>query len=408
MFQLLSQQSRFFSLLGLLGVCCLSPVHADTFLLKDNTQLEGVSVEDGDSYIINTFDGQQRRVKKSEVVGIKRGDEPRNEFLRRSLKLKTDDAAGQYDLGLWAAGQVSLQLQADVQFKRVLKFDPHHEGAGKALKYIKEQDGRWVAPKDPEITIKAGAAENTPTKPRDPGKDREEARDLSQLLDKLKLTDATDAEKNPEIRALVIKAQERPDLFAKVLAAPGKRDGLNIQDGVIRAKTAAVIGLAGDRRGMQPLLDACFEDPDDRVRWAAAKAIPRLDEPIAVRKLVDVAVSGSQPWPIRKLAAIAIRRIADPEGMERLITELSFELAGGNFRDPKNAPRKLTHGPGTENPLGLEIEQLPTTTPDDTIIYPALSAVKEVTGMSFDLSEKDFKTWKQWWRKVEPTFKFKD
>ena len=51
---------------------------------------------------------------------------------------------------------------------------------------------------------------------------------------------------------------------------------------------------------------------------------------------------------------------------------------------------------------------MPTSPPDDTIIYPALSAVKEVTGQSFDRGEKDFKSWKLWWKQAEPKFKFKD
>lgn len=389
----------------LLAMGLLVPLHADTFVLKDGSKHEGVAVKDGDTLVISTFDGRTVRVKESDVLGIKK-DEDRNEYHARVKKLKPDDAAAHYELALWAQGRKDLENEARQAFMRVLKVDPFHEGAGKALGYV-QKDGRWVLASDPaeaELTIGQ-------TKPQTPAKpvDRADAgRKLAKELEPLNIPGGTDWEKSPEVRAMVERAAQSPESFAAALKAPGWPGGANVQDATIRAKAAVLLGLAGDRRAMQPLLDACFEDPDDRVRWAAAKALPKLDEPIAMRKLVDAAVSARANWPTRKLASIALRRYGDKQAVERLMGELSFELAGGNFRDPKNKPRAATTGPGTDNPMGLPTENLPTQAEDDTVIYPALSAMREVTGNPLPGLDKDMKFWREWWKKNEATFALKD
>jgi hypothetical protein len=203
-------------------------------------------------------------------------------------------------------------------------------------------------------------------------------------------------------------AREQLAVFTRVLKAPGLQGSANIADGLGRARAAQVLGVAGDRRALQPLLDACFEDPDDRVRLVAAKALPGLEEPLALRKLVDVAISGRNPWPVRRAACAALRRYGDREAVDRLLAELSFELAGGNARDQKNPLRGGAHGLGTDNPMGLPGSDAPIGPVDEHILYPVLSAVKEVTFASFAEGEKDFKTWREWWKTNAATFKFKD
>ncbi|MCW8133396.1 MAG: HEAT repeat domain-containing protein [Planctomycetota bacterium] len=385
-------------ILGLL-LSAAATARADTFILKSGVTYEGVATKDGDTLVIRTYDGKTIRVKEADVMGIKK-DEPRNEYFERAQKIKPDDAAAHYDLGQWALGKKGLHAEALEQFKLVLAADPFHEGAGKALGYV-QKDGRWVPPA-------ASAPEPIEIGPVRPELPADQARKLAKELEKVNIPGGTDWEKSAEAMAMAERARETPEAFAAVLKAPGQRGSGNVNDAVIRAKAAAVLGLTGDRRAMQPLLDACFEDPDDRVRWAAAKALPKLEEPIALRKLVDVAVAAKYPWPTRKLASIALRRYGDKDGVERLMSELSYELAGGNFRDPKNAPRAATSGPGTDNPMGLPLDNMPTQPEDDTVIYPALSAMREVTGVSFDAGEKDMRTWREWWKKAGPDFQFKD
>ena len=41
-------------------------------------------------------------------------------------------------------------------------------------------------------------------------------------------------------------------------------------------------------------------------------------------------------------------------------------------------------------------------------LYPALSAIKEVTGQSFTKDEKEVKTWTDWWEKAKDKIVLKD
>lgn len=220
--------------------------------------------------------------------------------------------------------------------------------------------------------------------------------------------DATPWDRTPEAAALAAQAQENPELFARLLIPPGYPKAFPKADKHVRARAAAVLGLSRDLRALQPLVDSSVYDPEDSVRLAAAKALRLLDEPVALRKLVDLASARDYqkfPWPVRKSACVALRRYGDVAAIERLLRELSYELAGGNPVDPKNHLRGASVGIGTDNPMGI-----PTSTPDlqlsEQDLYPVLAAVKELTGVSFTKGEKDFKTWQQWWSKEGPKFRF--
>ncbi len=217
-------------------------------------------------------------------------------------------------------------------------------------------------------------------------------------------------EGNEEARGFVKDARNVPELYARLLIPPGFPNAVAEAKGDVRVRAAAVLGIARDRRGLDPLVNSCVYDPDERVRFASAKALRQLDEPVAMRKLVDLALAHDYtkyPWPIRKSACAAIRRYGDKESVERMLKELSYELAGGNPLDRKNKLRGKGMGIGTDNPIGM-----PDPGPDlqiaETDSYPALSAVKEVTGVSFDKGEKDMKTWFVWWNKEGTKFAFKD
>ena len=75
--------------------------------------------------------------------------------------------------------------------------------------------------------------------------------------------------------------------------------------------------------------------------------------------------------------------------------------------DRKNMLRGKGSGIGTDNPLAIP-DPGPNQQLAETDIYPALSAIKEVTGMSFDKGEKDMKTWYVWWNREGTKFAFKD
>jgi hypothetical protein len=216
-------------------------------------------------------------------------------------------------------------------------------------------------------------------------------------------------ENGAEAAALAAQVHENPELFTRLLIPPGYPRSLSRSEKEVRARAAAVLGKSGDLRALQTLVDSAVYDPEDSVRLASTKALRLLEEPVALRKLVDLAIARDYrkyPWAARKSACTALRRYGDVAAIERIMRELSYELAGGNPLDPKNHLRGVPMGLGTENALGM----LPSAPPDlglgEHDLYPVLSALKELTGMSFSKNEKDFKTWQLWWSKESAKFKF--
>lgn len=217
-------------------------------------------------------------------------------------------------------------------------------------------------------------------------------------------------EKSAEAAALAGQVHENSELFTRLLIPPGYPRAVSRSDQHVRARAATVLGLSRDLRALQPLVNSAVYDPEDSVRLAAAKALRLLDDPAAMRKLADLAIARDYrkyPWAVRKSACAAIRRYGDPAAIERLLRELSYELAGGNPLDAKNQLRGVPAGIGTESALAV-----PTGPPDLQLgehdLYPVLSALKELTGQSFYRGERDFKTWQQWWNKEGAKFTFKD
>ena len=70
--------------------------------------------------------------------------------------------------------------------------------------------------------------------------------------------------------------------------------------------------------------------------------------------------------------------------------------------------RGKSAGLGSDNPLGVQDNILPAYGVPDTDLYPVLTAMKEITGKTFDSNDKDFKTWLGWWKSDGQKFVFKD
>ena len=373
---------------------------ADVYLLADGTRCEGVSVENGDQITITTFDGKTIHVAKKDLRGSV--PEPkRNEYFKRLSALKADDVAGRVELGLFCQKN-NLKAQAMGMFEAALKLDPKNADAGTALGYVLK-DGAWRPAVDEAIQIGVRPPPKTPEATQD------QVRALQKRIEQTPID--ANVNPNPDVAELVVAARANPGVLAKILLPPqfaGAFSGIKPE---VRTRAARLAGLTQDRRVMQALVDASVYDPDETTRFAAAKALPLLEEPVSIRKLMDLATSGDtqhHPWVLRKMACIALRRYASQEVIERLMKELSFELAGGNPYDPKNSMRGKGRGLGSDNPLGVQDNILPAYGVPDTDLYPVLSAVKEITGKTFDSGEKDMKTWIAWWKVDGQKFVFKD
>lgn len=374
--------------------------HADVYLLMDGSRHEGIAVENGDQVTITTFDGKVIKVAKKDI----RGNIPepkRNEYFTRLKQLKDTDAKGRVELAAFCQKN-NLKQQATELLEAALKIEPANAEAGAALGYVLI-DGKYRPAVDPELKIGTRPAPKMPEAPR------EIVQALQKRLEKT-VIEPPPAVTSPDAAELVASARENPSAAMKLLIPPQFPGALQGVKPEIRTRAAWLAGMAQDRRAMDALVTASIYDPEETVRFAAAKALPMLEEPVAIRKLMDIALSPDnqhQPWVLRKVACAALRRYGSQEVIERLMKELSFELAGGNPRDPKNRMRGQGIGVASGNPLGVADTNLEYGVPD-TDLYPVLSAVKEVTGKTFDKNEKDMKTWIAWWRADGQNFVFKD
>lgn len=382
---------RWSSLMVLITWFTLSgSIQADTFLLRDGRCLEGSAQEDGEVLVITTYAGEVVRVPKKDVMGST--SEPvRNAFYAKLKALPAGDAQACYALGQWAVEQ-KLTAEARGAYEQVLRIDPGHAEARSALG--RSAPATWAPPSPGDVVI-------APFVQRPERIEWSEVRALAK-----RLSDLNDGD-TAERQALLATAKERPELFSRVLKTPAQPGETQLF-----LRTVEFMGQAGDRRGMDALLGACFEQPDERVRRAAAKALAQLEEPSSLRKLIDVAVTPKFPWATRQCACVALRNYGDKEAIVRLLSLLSFELAGGQAGDSKNPLIKSPGGLGSEDPFRVGGENLPAGPIDERVVYPVLFAIREVTGAVFEKTgsaaknEKDYRTWQQWWRENEAAFTF--
>lgn len=217
-------------------------------------------------------------------------------------------------------------------------------------------------------------------------------------------------EQNEKVVALTLEARSTPELFTPLLIPAGAPNAIPKADKEVRVRTATLLGLSADRRALQPLINSAIYDPDEKVRAAAGFALPKLEEPSAMRKLMDVAIARDPrrfPWAHRKSACAALRRYGDLAVVDRILKELSYELAAGNPLDPKNKPRGVASGIATDNPMMLPDTAPPSGIPEEDM-YPIMSALKEVTRAELPPAahERDLRSWQRWWRDNKGTFKF--
>ena len=79
-------------------------------------------------------------------------------------------------------------------------------------------------------------------------------------------------------------ARAFPGVVAKFLVPPQFPGAIEHLKADVRTRAAWLAGLTQDRRVMDALITASIYDPDEHVRFAAAKSLPMLEEPVALRK----------------------------------------------------------------------------------------------------------------------------
>jgi predicted esterase len=147
---LLSLQQEVIMLKHVLTVCLLviavcGVARGDVIHTTDGRKITGKIVrEDPDSVTIKARYGGEITIDKMDIERIERGKLPEEIYEDKDKALKDNDAEGHYKLGLWCRKN-SLSAQAKKEFEKAITADSGHEGARKALGYLKKE-GKWVLP----------------------------------------------------------------------------------------------------------------------------------------------------------------------------------------------------------------------------------------------------------------------
>lgn len=127
--------------LGLLVLCIAGNATADILHLTNGGKLEGRITKEKNGYRIVTGTTESL-VPFDRVSRLEKKSLPEEEYLERLSEVGDDDVMGHYVLGLWCK-ESRLREKATMHFQTVLRLEPDHEGARRALGFI--QDGKeWV------------------------------------------------------------------------------------------------------------------------------------------------------------------------------------------------------------------------------------------------------------------------
>ena len=129
----------------LLALALLAPTaHADIVHLKDGRTIEGQIVDRGDRQLTVKTDFGNIKVDLSKVDRIEEKLTPEQELAGKRASVADDDAAGLFDLAIWARDQELKRPMRELLLE-VVAADGQHALANEMLGNVKV-DGRWLPP----------------------------------------------------------------------------------------------------------------------------------------------------------------------------------------------------------------------------------------------------------------------
>lgn len=118
-----------------------SVAFADVIHLKDGTELEGKILSESSKEVVLQTRFGKVPIPRSRIEKIVKGLTPKEEFQQRKAALKAGDVNGRFELAEYCR-ENRLNKEADKLLAEILKIDPQHDGANRALGKI-EYNGRW-------------------------------------------------------------------------------------------------------------------------------------------------------------------------------------------------------------------------------------------------------------------------
>jgi len=129
------------AVLALWIACVAATALGDVVYLRNGGSLEGQVVPTEDGVVVKLPAGEVR-IAQAAIARIEKKPTALDEYQKRALALKQDDAEAQAKLGAWALS-VGLKAQATEHFRKAIALDPNHANARQALGY-RRVAGKWV------------------------------------------------------------------------------------------------------------------------------------------------------------------------------------------------------------------------------------------------------------------------
>lgn len=295
---------------------------ADTVVLKNGLEVEG-SVTERDGSIEVSRDGKTRVFPRDRIQEIRKGEGRAEEYARRAVALKADDATGWYKLGLWA--RENGLPQAREAFGKVIAIDADHRAARRELgfefvdgawvsgdeamrrKGFVLAGGRWVLPAEADRLMREGLMEQAPVT----DEHRKLAREVYEALQ----------DDDAEVRAAAAEmAGGLPDAallepMKKLLLAPP------VDTRVFAVKTLSRIG---DRTALPYLIRSSMYDAKEEVRNAACRAIKGFGDADVFYPYARAVFSNEPLASIQ--AAKALGELGDMRGVDVVLRRVSIGL----------------------------------------------------------------------------------
>jgi len=250
------------------------------------------------------------------------------EYREKVTVLEKGDVPGHYLLGLWCKQQ-GLEVEARLQFDKVISLEPDHRGARRELGYEQHEgswlardeamrakglvrhDGAWMLPEEVELIL-------LPTVEKEQMKlEQVRVRKLLRTMQK----------GEPRVERMAMKAlsgiedRYKVDPMSYALRYPTEN---------VRLFVAEELGRIKDRRALRPLMYRSLVDPSESVRTVALASVASFGDPNTLAPYIRALGSGNQNLRINAVRAVG--ELGDIRGVQYLVYRLSAHGGGAGTR----------------------------------------------------------------------------
>ncbi|HKQ49143.1 MAG TPA: HEAT repeat domain-containing protein [Phycisphaerae bacterium] len=306
---------------GVVGLSFLAlfapPAQADTFHLKGGGQVEGQVLEDrGEALRVRTTIGTVD-LDKEQIVKQIAGPSPWERY-DVEKKRYTNTASDQFRLAQWCAKN-GLRSEEIDHLRRVIKLDPEHAAARKALGFVKDK-GQWVKrpvrpPPDPAQRQAKKQAKSDDEKIR---------RIVAEWFVQVQAIHRgrLEGEVDPTTKRFR-DGREQILSIREPLALPAITTILSAGTDLVRRLMVESLAQFDVDEATMNLVVVTLLDPSPAIRKAAAIELVERNDPRIVGTLLD-ALNNGEEFVLRN-AATALGFLKAGEAVEDLIAHLSIE-----------------------------------------------------------------------------------